>query len=245
VRVFDILSLPVAALWQQKSRTLLTTLGVVFGSFVLAASLSIGQGVQDTIERESRRSDLLRKITVYPLWRPSAEELYKEEVRIEGKMSDAKRERLRKALLEYQARHRSNKPHVGLTPERLQALAAIAHVDAVLPVMWQSGYAVLDDRAEATQVAAARPDDIACRNRIVAGRFFDRPNERAAVLSEFLLYRMGITDDADVESVVGKTLRLEVRTQPQKGGFAVYLIKPNGGETTRDEAAALDKIKRQ
>ena len=68
MRLFDILGLPIAALWQQKSRTMLTTLGVVFGSFVLAASLSIGEGVQETIGRERRRSDMLRRITVYPQW---------------------------------------------------------------------------------------------------------------------------------------------------------------------------------
>src|SRR5262249_7657047 len=53
VRVADILGLALSALWQQKARTLLTTVGVVFGSFVLAATLSVGQGVQETIDRES------------------------------------------------------------------------------------------------------------------------------------------------------------------------------------------------
>ena len=38
----------------------LTTLGVVFGEFVLAASLSIGEGVQETIDRESHRQDISR-----------------------------------------------------------------------------------------------------------------------------------------------------------------------------------------
>ena len=50
----DLLRLPIAALGQQKLRTCLTTLGVVFGAFVLAASLSIGEGVQETIDRESQ-----------------------------------------------------------------------------------------------------------------------------------------------------------------------------------------------
>jgi cell division protein FtsX len=39
--------LRLAALWQQKVRTALTTMGVVFGAFVLTASLSTNQGVQD------------------------------------------------------------------------------------------------------------------------------------------------------------------------------------------------------
>ena len=70
MRLTDSLILPVAALWQQKLRTLLTTLGVVFGAFVLAASLSIGEGVQETIDRESHRSEVSRRIEVFPKWKP-------------------------------------------------------------------------------------------------------------------------------------------------------------------------------
>src|SRR5580700_6630204 len=47
MRLSDMCSLPLAALWQQKVRTALTTMGVVFGAFVLTASLSTNQGVQD------------------------------------------------------------------------------------------------------------------------------------------------------------------------------------------------------
>ena len=60
----DLLRLPLASLGQQKLRTCLTTLGVVFGAFVLAASLSIDEGVQQTIERESSKGDVARKVTV-------------------------------------------------------------------------------------------------------------------------------------------------------------------------------------
>ena len=69
MRWIDLLGLPLAALGQQKLRTCLTTLGVVFGAFVLAASLSIDEGVQQTIERESNKGDVLRKVTVSSGWR--------------------------------------------------------------------------------------------------------------------------------------------------------------------------------
>jgi putative ABC transport system permease protein len=47
MRLSDMCLLRLAALWQQKVRTALTTMGVVFGAFVLTASLSTNQGVQD------------------------------------------------------------------------------------------------------------------------------------------------------------------------------------------------------
>src|SRR3954453_14582580 len=66
VRWTDLLRFPLTSLGHQKMRTCLTTLGVVFGAFVLAASLSINEGVQRTIVRESSKGDVSRKVTVYP-----------------------------------------------------------------------------------------------------------------------------------------------------------------------------------
>src|SRR5690349_3106471 len=104
MRLGDLLVLPVAALWQQKSRTCLTTLGVVFGSFVLAASLSINQGVQETIRRESHRNDIMRKIIVRVDWRPPEPEPTGDEEPVAGEMSEARRERLSKALVAQKGR---------------------------------------------------------------------------------------------------------------------------------------------
>ena len=60
MRFRDIVTLGLGALWQQKVRTILTTLGVVFGTFVLVTSLSINDGVQETIIREYSRHGELR-----------------------------------------------------------------------------------------------------------------------------------------------------------------------------------------
>src|SRR5260370_39962740 len=141
MRMTDLLVLPLAALWQQKSRTALTTLGVVFASFVLAASLSINQGVQDTIERESHRRDVLRIITVQPDWNAAEEDLRIEEVEIAGAMDGGRRERLRKAVAARKLQFRTRKPRMPLTPETLQALAQIEHVERVIPMVQQYGQA--------------------------------------------------------------------------------------------------------
>ena len=44
MRLIDLLTLSLAALWQQKMRTALTLLGVIVGSFILVMCLSVGQG---------------------------------------------------------------------------------------------------------------------------------------------------------------------------------------------------------
>src|SRR3954451_11997412 len=93
----DLLRLPLASLGHQKLRTCLTTLGVVFGAFVLAASLSIDEGVQRTIERESSKGDVSRKVTVYSGWR-AAEAGAADDVKVDGRMSPGRRDRIRKVL---------------------------------------------------------------------------------------------------------------------------------------------------
>src|SRR5262245_45471611 len=66
MRQADLLRLSLSALYQQKLRTLLTMLGVLFGSFVLVFSLSMGRGVQETIVHEYSRYAGLRQIDVNP-----------------------------------------------------------------------------------------------------------------------------------------------------------------------------------
>src|SRR5262245_39565023 len=49
VRFADILRFALGALFQQKVRTFLTTLGVILATFVLAASVAIGLGVRHKV----------------------------------------------------------------------------------------------------------------------------------------------------------------------------------------------------
>ena len=170
MRVRDLFALALTALWQQKSRTVMTTLGVVFGSFVLAASLSIGQGVQDTIQRESHRSDYLRRVTVHPQSQGATPDPASDALPLPGEMSDDKRDRIRRAVREH-----TNRKQVAVTPEKIAKIAALEHVDAVVPMFWQSGYAILEGKSQLTAVAAARPHDTDCLRRLVAGRVFDTP----------------------------------------------------------------------
>jgi len=241
----DLLGLPLVALWQQKSRTCLTTLGVVFGSFVLAASLSINQGVQETIRREAQRNDIMRRVVVRPDWVRADSEADAGKESVAGDMSDERRERIHKALVAGRGRNRASSPRLPLTPETVRDLAGMEHVAVVVPVVGQSGTVLVDHRPQNSAVVSARPEDADCRSRLLAGRFFESPTEPAAVVSEYLLYQCGFLDDADVSRVVGKTLRVELSAQKNAPGLGVYLSKPDGSDTTSEESAAVDEIRRQ
>src|SRR5262245_51013873 len=174
MRFADILGLALSALWQQKARTVLTTVGVIFGSLVLAASLSINFGVQETIERESRRSTQLRRVQVRPGGAGSPSDIA-EQVQVKGNMSESRRERIRNTLVRQKQLFNPAGPRVPLTRERLQRLADIPHVDSVIPSIYLNGWAILGKRSQRADIMAHDPDDDSLRERIVAGRTFDTP----------------------------------------------------------------------
>ncbi len=238
----DLLRFPLAALGRQKLRTSLTTLGVVFGAFVLAASLSIDEGVQRTIERESNKGDVARKITVSS-HRRTVEDKNKraEEVEVAGRMAPERRERIRKVLAQ---RDRNGGPveQVNLTPARLESLSRIPHVRRMVPIVQGGVVAILGNRPEEASVSSGAGEAPEFRERIVVGRAFDTDDERSVLLSEMFAYRIGLVDDADLEQVIGKPLRVEIRGQEAGPSFYVSLADRTKADGSRAEQSALRQL---
>ena len=216
MRWIDLLRLPLASLGQQKMRTCLTTLGVVFGAFVLAASLSIDEGVQRTIERESSKGDVARKVSVSSGWRVTPRPAGDGRVKVAGRMSPDRRERIRKVLAERDQDGRSDRadqPDPGLGWKRSR--------ESLTSGGWSRSsdtavVATLGNRPEEASVSSGAGEDPEFRKRIVVGRAFDSDDERSVLLSEMFAHRIGLIDDADLDQVIGKPLRIEIRT----GGLA-------------------------
>ena len=100
LRFADVLRLAFAALYQQKVRTILTTLGVAVGALVLLLSLSIGIGVREAVLQQIRRHDDLRKIELRSGYGKVEEHIPPGEIEVKGEMSDAKRKRLHERLVQ-------------------------------------------------------------------------------------------------------------------------------------------------
>jgi putative ABC transport system permease protein len=243
VRFADIVGLAFSALYQQKARTTLTTLGVVIGSFVLLLSLSIGQGVRAVITDEWRRNDQLRRINVWAGRQSLEQDIPPEEIEVKGEMSDARRERLRQALI----RHGQGKPKQDtvkrLTPERLDELTALDHVIAVVPyIEWYGGRIHFQGKAQRGSVTCADPEDRLYRERLVSGAFFTADQRRGVLVSEYLLYQFGVRDEADVSKVMGQSLRLELSSQPYRSNSLLWLLGGESGNLTPAEENMLGKI---
>lgn len=243
MRLTDLLILPVAALWQQKLRTILTTLGVIFGAFVLAASLSIGEGVQETIDRESRKNDYSRKVTVYPGWK-MVNSKARPKVEVEGTMSPERRERLRKALQDQNQSPDARQVLTEISSERLATLAKLPHVARVIPIVQDSGVALLGTKPEGTGIYSGNFDDEAFQKRIFVGRGFRSPDEHGMLVSELLAYRIGLVNDSDLQQLIGKPLRLEITSRGAEPGFNVWIPKA-AGVVSEDEQRAMQQLAAQ
>jgi putative ABC transport system permease protein len=244
VRFRDLLGLALSALFQQKIRTLLTTLGVVFGSLVLIFSLSVLVGVDDTVEREYGRLGELRKIRVEPKSAPPAK-VPPEVATIRGAMSEARRKRLEREARERWLRGQPPKVKQKLTREVIAALQKLEGVRSAQAVLFAPCHALLGKRAERANAWAALPDNDFYRDRVIAGTFLPAADGRDVVVSEYLLYELGVRDDSDLQAVVGKKLRLRYR--PGAAGPSLLLaLGGDGSQPTVPEAdAALGKVLEQ
>src|SRR5207245_2270902 len=122
------------------------------------------------------RQDVLRRIEVYSAYRPKEWEVPEEELRVPGKMSDAKRARLREAIVKRWHREHGRPTATTVTQSRLQALAAIEHVQAVIPKVQLDGQVVFNHRDEPVVATVSIPEDRYYRNRLVAGDFWTDPD---------------------------------------------------------------------
>ncbi len=241
MRFSDVIGLALTALWQRKLRSTLTLLGVVFGTFVLVASLSLGRGVQDTIVREYSRHNELRSIEVLPGFGRTGD-APEEELRIEGSMNEERRKRLRDALAERWQRHNAAGLNVRLTPERLEELRKLDHVEAVRPLVYVFGRVIHGKHSEDVSITAADFTNDKLRSRLVAGRLPPPGEEQSAVLTECALYLLGIRSDAEVERALGQKVRVGYRVGGRSPNTLLYLLRADGSSIGPDDEKVLDKV---
>jgi len=234
MRWLDVLAFALSGLWQRRLRTALAVVGVAAGCFVLAGSLSVGQGVQAAVEGQLRRQDRLRRVIAWPGKGPESQ---RPAIEIPGDMSDARRERLREAM-----KLRWKAPEVmtgrGVTPEQEAAIAALPHVAEVRPGLTWNGKALLDGKAADGVFLVGDPADTGLAPRLVAG---GGPGG-GVLVSEYLAYKWGCRDEESVRCVVGRAMRLEVA--PDGPGFSAMLMLLGVARPSLDakQKAVLDKV---
>jgi putative ABC transport system permease protein len=240
MRTWDIVALAVLALRQRKLRTALTTLGVAVGCFVLVAGLSIGQGVKHVLLEQMRRQDQLRRIFVWQAG-PPPEEPPPEVLDIKGEMSEARRGRLREAIIRRYQR-RPLLTQTGISAANVTDLAGMEHVESVTPGLNWGGKALLNGKEHNGFIYTAGAGDLGLARRVIAGDFLHNGQREGVLVSEAMVYDWGIHDEADVEKLLGRTVRLEVAMPgPGLPGMLAMLSvsRPN---LTEKELRVLRKV---
>jgi putative ABC transport system permease protein len=244
VRFADILRFAFGALGQQKVRTLLTTLGVILGTFVLVASLAIGLGVRNKVMSLFQRNDQLRRIEVTP--GVEEEEISESELPSEDLVTEEKRERIRDALMRLRNFSGQRKVKTPLTREALAEVASLDHVVRVVAPVGLPGRIHFDTRSEDIVTFSLPPDNRRMRDRLIAGDGFQSADERSVILNEFLLYRWEIFTDADVAAVVGKKVRLDYHGWGmRRQNLLLTLLGGSGVNPDVTQEDVLDKAAKQ
>lgn len=241
MRFVDLLRLSFSAMAQQKVRTILTTLGVLFGSCVLVLSLSLGQGVQETVEREYQRYAEILHVEVQPGWSSSKEKPPPEKLKLPDTLSPERKRRLVKEIIRRWQEEHEGRP-VAIDRDVLKRLAAIPHVRAVKPLISQYGQVVHGKHVTSAMTLSVPPDEESLRSRIILGRMYDANDSQAVVVSEHLLYRLGIIEDDDLNKAIGMKLRLEVRTLGVSPASLLSLLGVSMAKVTGKEEKILRKI---
>jgi putative ABC transport system permease protein len=218
---------------------MLTTLGVLFGTFVLVVSLSLGQGVQETILREASRYGDLRKVVVTPRWKNEAEVSAKP-IKVSGRMSEKRRQRLQELLTRQQEAGHSRTAATPLSPERVRQFEAIPFVRRAVAGGVRRAWIRFNERTQETGLQAALPDNSALRARQFTGEMFTDIAARDVVVTDLLLYQLGVADDADVEKVIGKTLRVDFFDPEPRRLVWLDTNAANEAQLTDQEKQVLD-----
>src|SRR5262249_1545747 len=174
------------------------------------------------------------------------EKVSEEVERIPASVSEAKRERLRQALLRQRNMRGAAAPKTALTREKLTAINEMDHVVRILPQIQLPGRIHSDERVENITIFGITPQSPRLRDRLIAGDGFQTANEHSLVVSEFLLYRWGIIEDADVEALVGKKVSLDCRFYGMPShSLILNLLGAAGGNPNPRHANPPEKISTQ
>jgi len=224
---------------QQKTRTVLSLIGVVIGSLLLLFSLASRRGVQDAVARVFSMSKEMRQIQVWSRWGVDREDIPEEELKVDGEMDEAMRSRIREMLVRrWQNEHGGER--VGLTRERIERIEAIEHVESVHPdaevwVELMQGENELQGRG----MAVAAGDEV-LSERILAGKAFESDSDETILLSEFVAWSWGCISPSQMRKLVGTKVRIEYRHG--EATIAHSLAYRSGGEIdfSEEEISALN-----
>ena len=243
MRTTQLIRFAVGGLWRQKVRTALTLVGVTVGTCALVFSLSLGMGLRAFVDNEFKSRDDFWRVNVRTT-EPAPDEstIPADLIEVKGAFSAERKARIRESLVQKNLHSSTLKAGALLTPEKIAEMKALPDVDDVRTFRSSEGRVWVGDRSAAGLAVAGNLSGMA--DRLTAGRL---PGEQAdeALVSEFVLYELGLRSDAEFDALIGKRVGIEVGGVHNTKSMTLARVltgRFGAGEVTRDQAAALDKL---
>jgi putative ABC transport system permease protein len=244
MRLPDLARSAFGALWRQKARTALTLSGVVVGTTALVVSLSLGLGLRELTQREFFQREEYWYVAVRPGHAPiTDEDVPAELLKLPDGIRPERAKRLRDEAIAHYKQTRPSKTQIKLTPDRIDWIRRLPDVETVNTARVDQARVVMQGRQRTASVYAGRFSVLDIPPRLVAGRVPRENSANEAVVSERLLFEMGIKTDAEIEAALGQEFTVTF------GGFGnagQRLMQTLGGSDATVESAAaqtaLDRI---
>jgi len=232
MRLGDVLAEAWSSLARRPVRTLLALLGVAAGCYLLVVGVALGQGVQDALSKQLRRQDRLRRILVWP----GGSKKVEEPIIVEGEMDPARRARLHAAI---QLRRQSVYVPTGrgITPQLEADLAKLPHVVEVRPALILQGQITLRGTTVRGLIYTASSTDAALQRRILAGSDL-RGGDEAALVSEYVAYRAGLTETA----TLGQSVTIEIETTGDHPAILLQMMNISRPDLTDAQRKVLHRL---
>lgn len=254
MRTRDLIGTALGGLWRQKARSALTLLGVAVGATALAYTLALGVGLRAFIENEFKSRREFWQIRVVPpnYGRVPVPEgdIPPAEIAVGDDLPADRRERLRKRLVQDYRQNHPPKRAALISPEQVAAMRRLPGVDEVQTYHIASGTVTAGQTRRWATVYCGAVNDFtpSLDSHLLCGRAADPSAADEAVVSEFMLYRLGLKTDEQMKAAVGMTLQVTLgKPEFARGNQLAALLAPTARQEQidRGQAEVLDRIARQ
>ncbi|HBE71990.1 MAG TPA: hypothetical protein DDW52_27945 [Planctomycetaceae bacterium] len=248
----DIIRMAVHNLRFRKARTLLNLLGIVVGCIVLLMTAAGVRGVKEAVRILFDSSETARQIGLvassYSVVTPPDEAMV-----VEGEMSPERRERIRQQLeWKWQRENRPDK-RWELNDQSITELEKHKKIVSVVPEISVRCRIEVPSRESEDFDADAPPQSISVqaygadpasgllKGRLIAGDTGAEEYSEAGLpdvlLDEFTAYQLGYRSDEEVESLIGRPIRLIYESAPPKQRQVFQMLTENWGDLSTGQLA--------
>lgn len=196
-------------LWVRKLRTGLNLIGIVISCLLLLSTMAAAKGIQLAIERFVQNSPEALRFRIVPTYDASAQPP-EAALAIDASMSEDRKLRMRSMLLRQWKQTNLPRPSV-IDFERLEQLLSIEHIRDISPEMQFNCVFQLEGQEQSAMIRGTSNLDVELASRVVMGETLAQAGGEGLLLHEALAFEMGLRSDAELASLLGKSISVQFR----------------------------------